>query len=149
VHLPAAEAAASALGDAPAVHAAVVPRRRILAVDDNRDALDTLAALLRLKGHDVRTAYDGRDALRLAASWRPDVVLLDIGMPDLDGYEVARRLRREPWGRALVLVALTGWGQQQDRRRSADAGFDAHLTKPASVEALDAVLAHPARSEAS
>ena len=122
---------------------------RILLADDNRDALDSLATLLQCDGHEVHTAGDGAEALAVAAECRPDVVLLDIGMPKLDGYEVARRIRAEPWGKATVLIALTGWGQDEDRRRSREVGFDSHLVKPLDPEALSNMLARlPAVSHA-
>ncbi len=114
---------------------------RILLADDNRDALDSLATLLQCDGHEVHTAADGAEALEVAAVCRPDVVLLDIGMPKLDGYEVARRIRAEPWGKNAVLIALTGWGQDEDRRRSREVGFDSHLVKPLDPEALSTLLA--------
>jgi CheY-like chemotaxis protein len=114
---------------------------RILLADDNRDALDSLATLLQCDGHEVHTAGDGAEALALAAKCRPDVMLLDIGMPKLDGYEVARRVRAEPWGKGTVLIALTGWGQDEDRRRSRDAGFDLHVVKPVDLAALEHLLA--------
>jgi signal transduction histidine kinase len=113
---------------------------RILLADDNRDALDSLAALLQCDGHEVHTAADGAEALEVAAECHPDVVLLDIGMPKLDGYEVARRIRAEPWGKRTVLIALTGWGQDEDRRRSHEVGFDSHLVKPLDPEALATLL---------
>jgi PAS domain S-box-containing protein len=116
--------------------------RRVLIADDNRDAADSLAMLLEMDGHEVRVAHGGRAALALAQAFRPDVALLDIGMPDLSGYEVAETLRREPWGAGIHLVALTGWGQEGDRRRSQDAGFDRHLTKPIDPDALSAILAN-------
>jgi signal transduction histidine kinase len=120
---------------------------RILLADDNRDALDSLATLLQCDGHEVHTAADGAEALELAAGCHPDVVLLDIGMPKLDGYEVARRIRAEPWGKRTVLIALTGWGQDEDRRRSREVGFDSHLVKPLDPEALSKLLARlPARA---
>ncbi len=116
------------------------PRHRILLADDNRDALDSLAMLLQCDGHEVHTAADGAEALAVAARCRPNVVLLDIGMPKLDGYEVARRIRAEPWGKATVLIALTGWGQDEDRRRSREVGFDSHLVKPLDPERLSTML---------
>ena len=106
------------------------PPLRILVVDDSRDAADSLVMMLGMMGHDLRTTYDGRQAIGLAEHFRPDLVLLDIGMPEMSGHDVARRIRKEPWGRAMVLVALTGWGQEDDRRRSREAGFDTHLVKP-------------------
>jgi PAS domain S-box-containing protein len=116
-------------------------KRRILVVDDLRDSADSLAMMLRLLGHDIRTAYDGLEAVRTAEAFRPDVVLLDIGLPKLNGYETARRIRTEPWGSSIALVALTGWGQDQDKRRSAEAGFDHHLTKPVDPAVLRQLLA--------
>jgi CheY-like chemotaxis protein len=113
---------------------------RILLADDNRDALDSLATLLQCDGHEVHTAADGAEALAVAAEYRPNVVLLDIGMPKLDGYEVARRIRAEPWGKATVLIALTGWGQDEDRRRSREVGFNSHLVKPLDPDALSKLL---------
>ncbi len=109
---------------------AVVESRRILIADDNHDAAESLATLLALQGHDVRLAWDGIEALAVANEFRPHVVLLDLGMPRMDGYETARQMRRRPWGQHATLVALTGWGQQQDRQRTTEAGFDAHLVKP-------------------
>ncbi len=105
-------------------------RRNILIADDNQDALESLALMLRLEGHEVHCASDGEEALALAGQRRPEIVVLDVGMPKLDGCEVARRIRAESWGRGAVLVALTGWGQDVDRRRSREAGFDMHLVKP-------------------
>jgi signal transduction histidine kinase len=105
-------------------------RRNILIADDNQDALESLALMLRLEGHEVHCASDGEEALALAGLRRPEIVVLDVGMPKLDGCEVARRIRAESWGRQAVLVALTGWGQDADRKRSRDAGFDLHLVKP-------------------
>jgi signal transduction histidine kinase/ActR/RegA family two-component response regulator len=115
--------------------------RRVLAVDDNADAVESLALLLGVLGHEVRTASDGPAALETAAAFRPDVVLLDIGLPGMDGYEVARRLRDEAGLKETLLVAVTGYGQEEDRRRAEQAGFDAHLTKPAHPGELLAVLA--------
>jgi two-component system, chemotaxis family, CheB/CheR fusion protein len=115
-------------------------RRRILIADDNRDALDSLANLLQLAGHEVHKALDGEQALQSAAQLRPEILLLDIGMPGMDGYEVARRLRSQPWGSKLLLVALTGWGQDNDRRRSREAGFDSHWVKPLDLDKLSQLL---------
>jgi len=114
--------------------------RRILIVDDNRDALESLAALMEMEGHEVLTAADGEAALAIAARARPEVVLLDLGLPRLDGYEVGRRIRAEQWGRNMVLVALTGWGQAEDRRRTHEAGFDSHLVKPLNLDVLTEFL---------
>ncbi len=126
-------------GQAPAPVASKA--RRVLVADDNKDAADSLAMWLELAGHEVRVAHSGRAALSLAQAFRPDASLLDIGMPDLSGYEVAAELRREPWGSGILLVALTGWGQEDDRRRAREAGFDRHLTKPVDPEALGELLA--------
>jgi len=115
-------------------------KRRILLADDNSDALESLATLLELGGHEVITASNGALALECAERHRPEVVLLDIGMPILDGYEVARRIRVQPWGRSITLVALTGWGQDSDRRRSREAGFDSHLVKPLDMDKLTDLL---------
>ncbi|MEP7245175.1 MAG: response regulator [Gammaproteobacteria bacterium] len=117
------------------------PGHRILLADDNRDALDSLATLLQCDGHEVHTAVDGAEAFAVAESCRPHVVLLDIGMPRLDGYEVARLIRAEPWGKATILIALTGWGQDEDRQRSREVGFDSHLVKPLDPGALSTLLA--------
>ncbi|HEY2590810.1 MAG TPA: response regulator [Steroidobacteraceae bacterium] len=110
--------------------------RRLLIVDDNLDALDSLAALMEMSGHEVHMATDGESALVVAESCRPEVVLLDLGLPKLDGYEVARRLRESPWGRAAMIIALTGWGQDEDRRRTRESGFDSHMVKPLDLDAL-------------
>jgi signal transduction histidine kinase len=123
--------------DAPGLAA----RRRILVADDNLDALETLATLLALDGHEVYRARDGAEAFEVAQRERPEVALLDIGMPRANGYEVATRIRREPWGRSTTLVALTGWGQDADRRRSEAAGFDMHLTKPVDPKVVSDLLA--------
>jgi signal transduction histidine kinase len=111
-------------------------RRNILIADDNQDALESLALMLRMEGHEVHCASDGEEALMIAGLRRPEIVVLDVGMPKLDGCEVARRIRAESWGRGAVLVALTGWGQEIDRRRSREAGFDMHLVKPVDPATL-------------
>jgi signal transduction histidine kinase len=115
-------------------------RHRILVADDNPDARESLAILLSMSGHEVFRAQDGSEALLEAERCRPNIALLDIGMPHANGYEVARRIREEPWGRDMVLVALTGWGQESDRRRSHEAGFNSHLTKPVDPRVLDELL---------
>jgi CheY-like chemotaxis protein len=115
---------------------------RILVADDNRDAAASLATLLSLDGHDIRVANDGEQALDEAERFHPDVALLDIGMPKKNGYEVARELRSSPWGHDMLLVAVTGWGQSEDKRRAREAGFDQHFTKPLDLDALTAFLAH-------
>ena len=114
--------------------------RRILIVDDNADSADSLAMLLRITGHETYTAHDGLGAIEAAEKHRPDVVLLDIGLPKLNGYDVCRRVREQPWGKNIVLIALTGWGQDEDRRKSHEAGFDGHLVKPVDHERLAALL---------
>jgi signal transduction histidine kinase len=148
VRLPGAQQAAVAppegVADLDAGGAAAAAPRRVLIADDNVDAAESLAILLRLSGHRVAVAHDGLAALRLAARERPDVVVLDIGMPGMNGYEVARSLRREDWGRTLKLIAVTGWGQDEDKRRALDAGFDMHLTKPFEPEHLEALVGEPA-----
>jgi PAS domain S-box-containing protein len=116
------------------------PSWKILVADDSQDGADSLAFLLRAAGHDVNTAYDGRAAIRMAEQERPDVVLLDIGMPEVSGYDVARAIRREAWGRNMRLIALTGWGQAEHRRRSLEVGFDEHLVKPVELDVLEDVL---------
>ncbi|HYM43635.1 MAG TPA: response regulator [Steroidobacteraceae bacterium] len=149
IQLPLAAAAESDDGRSTVARtaaAAPVVRRRILVVDDNIDALDSTARLLELGGHAVFSATDGGMALQAAKHHLPDVVLLDIGMPVLDGYEVARRIRAEPWGRNMTLVAITGWGQESDRLRAQEAGFDSHLVKPVHSDKLAALLARPPRA---
>lgn len=113
---------------------------RILVVDDNKDSGDSLAMVLRLKGNEIRTAYDGLEALEIAETFQPELVLLDIGLPKLNGYDVARRIRQQPWGRDMFLVALTGWGQDEDRRQSREAGFNLHLVKPVGISTLETLL---------
>jgi PAS domain S-box-containing protein len=114
---------------------------RVLVVDDNHDAADSLTELLRLQGHEVRVAYSGSASLEMTKAYTPDVVFLDIGMPAMDGYDVARRLRQTPGLEKTVLAALTGWGQQEDRRRTAEAGFDHHLVKPPEPASVERILA--------
>jgi signal transduction histidine kinase len=141
-------AAASAQPEAHA-HPQGTIAHRILVADDNVDAVESLALLLELAGHEVRKASDGLQAVAVATQWQPDLALLDIGMPGLDGYEVARRIRSEPWGERMMVVALSGWGQSNDIRSSSDAGFNLHLVKPISFEALNGVLSQiPARANA-
>jgi signal transduction histidine kinase len=117
-----------------------VPARRILVVDDNRDSAESLGLLLQMMGNEVRIAHDGRSALEEAGAFRPDFALVDIGMPGMSGYEVAQRLRERPELRGVVLIALTGWGQEEDYRRSYEAGFHHHLTKPTDLAALKKLL---------
>jgi CheY-like chemotaxis protein/two-component sensor histidine kinase len=122
------------------------PRRRILVVDDYPNVAESMARRLTLAGHEVQTAFDGLQALATAEEFRPEIILLDIGMPKLDGYETARRIRRQPWGAGMMLVALTGWGQDEDRRLSREAGFDAHLVKPVDKNELAKLLAATSRA---
>jgi PAS domain S-box-containing protein len=141
----------SVVASAPAAQGpvSVIPRR-ILIVDDNEDGAESLAMLLDLAGHQTHQAHDGMSAIEAAARIRPDVVLLDIGLPRLNGYEVCRRIRNEQWGKDLVLVALTGWGQDEDREQSRNAGFDAHMVKPVDHDVLQDFLASlPAARSAS
>ncbi len=106
------------------------PRRRILVVDDNRDSADSMALMLRLLGNEVVTAHDGVEAVEQAEAFRPEVVLMDVGMPRLNGLDATRRIREQPWGESIVIIALTGWGQDGDRSQSKMAGCDEHLVKP-------------------
>ncbi|MFO0928770.1 MAG: PAS domain S-box protein [Gemmataceae bacterium] len=141
IRLPLADAAPAA-AERPATH--TVNGRggcRILVVDDNVDAADSLAMVLALSGHDVRTAHDGATGIELVKGFRPAVILLDLGMPVMDGYETARRIRQLDAGQQAKLIALTGWGQEHDRRQTRDAGFDEHLVKPVDPAVLQALLA--------
>jgi CheY-like chemotaxis protein len=113
---------------------------RVLVADDLRDSADSLGLLIELMGHRVEVVYDGEAALQAAERLRPDVVLLDLGMPKLDGFAVCRGIRGMPWGSSVRLIAQSGWGQEEDRRRTADAGFDHHIVKPIDPEALEALL---------
>jgi PAS domain S-box-containing protein len=117
------------------------PHCRILVADDLQDSVESLSLMLRLAGHEVQAAHDGLEAVQATATFRPDVVLLDIGMPKVNGYEAARRIRQQPWGKNMVLIALTGWGQEEDKQRTFEAGFDYHLTKPVEPAALEQLLA--------
>jgi CheY-like chemotaxis protein/two-component sensor histidine kinase len=128
--------------EAAGVDPARAPRRIVIA-DDSRDGAESLAMLLALAGHEVRVANDGASALQLLREYRPDVALLDIGMPGMNGYEIARALASEPWRDSLLLITITGWGQEEDRRRALDAGFDVHLTKPISPDYVRAVVGTP------
>lgn len=117
------------------------PKRRLLVVDDNRDAAESMSMLLEMWGHEVAYAYDGPSALRTAQQWQPHAVLLDLSLPGMDGYEVAERLRRLPQARNAVLIAITGYGQEDDRQRSRRAGIDHHLVKPVPPDALRNLIA--------
>lgn len=115
-------------------------RFRILVVDDNHDSALSLAMMLSIMGHDTRTAHDGESAVETAESFLPEVVLLDIGLPKLNGYEVAQRIREQPWGRSMFLIAVTGWGQEEDRQRSSEVGLNVHMVKPVEPAALERLL---------
>jgi CheY-like chemotaxis protein len=121
--------------------APLVPGRRILVADDNVDSAASLAMLLTIMGNEVRTAHNGLEAVEVAAAFRPDAILMDIGMPKLNGYEACRHIREQPWGKQPLLIAVTGWGQEEDRQRSREAGFDHHMVKPIDPVALERVLA--------
>jgi CheY-like chemotaxis protein len=140
VTLPLAQGA----GDAAPARAPAAPvpagRLRMLVVDDNGDSAESLALLLSLAGHETHVARTGPEALDRADALRPDAVLLDLGLPGLNGYEVCRRLRAAAWAREIPIVAITGWGQADDRQRSKDAGFDGHLVKPVVFGELTALL---------
>jgi CheY-like chemotaxis protein/two-component sensor histidine kinase len=115
--------------------------RRVLVVDDNKDSADSLFMLLKIAGHEVKTAYDGLQAIAVAEQFRPEVILLDIGMPEMNGYDTCRYIRQQEWGKHIIIAALTGWGQEEDKRKSMEAGFNFHLVKPASLETLMPLLA--------
>lgn len=125
-----------------------VHRFRILVVDDNHDSALSLAMVLTMMGHETRTAHDGQTALTMAEEFHPDVVLLDIGLPKMNGYEVAQRIRENSWGAKMFLIAVTGWGQAEDRARSSEVGLNMHMVKPVEPTALQAVLANLSRGHA-
>jgi PAS domain S-box-containing protein len=135
-----------ALPKAPGPAKQPASRRRVLVVDDNRDGADSLAMLLNLAGHETRLAFDGFEAIAAAEEYRPDVVLLDLGLPKMNGYDTCRSIRSLPGGREAIIIATTGWGQEEDRRKSTEAGFDAHLVKPVEFDRLTALLAEPRRA---
>jgi CheY-like chemotaxis protein len=140
VHLPTVSGPDGAILDEDEVpHSPVVPKR-ILVVDDNDDQVESLAMLLSLMGHHVARASNGAEAVQRAGEFKPDLMLVDIGMPGMAGYEVARRIREDKSLGNVTLVAQTGWGREEDRRRSAEAGFDRHLVKPVSLATLDEVV---------
>jgi CheY-like chemotaxis protein len=132
----------------PSAQSGSAPGRRILVVDDNKDGADSLGLLLRMQGNEVRLAYDGPSALDVVRAFRPEMVLLDIGLTQMSGHEVARRLRAHPEFKDVVLIALTGWGQAADRERSRQAGFDHHLTKPVDFADLEKLLATYCKAQA-
>jgi CheY-like chemotaxis protein len=114
---------------------------RVLVVDDNRDAARSMALLLRITGHEVQTAFDGDEALAVAEQFLPHAILLDLGLPKRNGYEVARAIRAQPWGRSMMLIAVTGWGEDDQRERASEAGFDHHCVKPVEAAELAPLLA--------
>jgi CheY-like chemotaxis protein len=116
-------------------------RFRILVVDDNHDSALSLAMMLSIMGHETRTAHDGESAVATAESFLPEVILLDIGLPKLNGYEVAQRIRESAWGQSMFLIAVTGWGQEEDRQRSSEVGLNVHMVKPVEPAALERLLA--------
>ena len=117
---------------------------KVLVADDNRDAAISLGALLEMSGHEVLIAHDGEEALKIARQAMPDAMILDIGMPRLTGDQVARAVRNEPWGRRVFMVAVTGWGEPEDKERASAAGFDHHLTKPVDVDEIEKLLVESA-----
>jgi PAS domain S-box-containing protein len=142
VRLPTVHAAQSTSNASDATDTATPrnPELRILVVDDNRDAAASLAMLLDMLGNRIRVAHDGKEAVRAAAEFKPHAVLLDIGLPEMNGHDVARHIRAEPWGKAMILIAVSGWGQDEDKRQSAEAGFDRHLVKPVDPQVLIKLL---------
>ena len=120
---------------------APAPKRRVLIVDDNQDAATTLALILKLTGNESHTRFDGQAGVEAAESLRPQVVILDISMPGMDGYQACRYIREQPWGKAMLLIALSGYGQADDIQRSIETGFDRHLVKPVDLPALKELLA--------
>ena len=115
-------------------------RRRVLIVDDNLDAGESLAILMKMAGHEVRMAFDGLEAVKAAETFQPHVVFLDLALPKLSGTDAARRIRQQPWGKNMMLIALSGWGLDEDRRKSRELGFDDHLVKPAKLEDLTRII---------
>jgi len=144
VRLPCTQAEAAAEPGGASTPPQQSSRRKVLVVDDNLDAASGIEALLRIDGHEVRVALDGEQGLAAFADFEPDVVILDIGLPKVDGYEVARRMRGMPQGRGLLMIALTGYGQAEDRQAALEAGFDRHFVKPADALQLLACIRHEA-----
>lgn len=149
VHLPVITAAASPLHPTPSAEKKGFspPGHRILVVEDHEDSAKIMEMMLKKMGHAPRIAYDGVEAIEAAEAFRPDVIFLDIGMPRLNGYDAARRIREQPWGKKILLVALTGWGQEADKCRSREAGFDFHLIKPVDPAVLNTLLAELGSAE--
>ena len=121
-------------------------RRRVLVVDDHGDSVDWISQLLNADGHETAVAYNGAEAVRMAQSFRPDVAILDLGLPILTGHHVARLIRSQPWGKEMVLIALTGWAAGEDKRKSAETGIDIHLVKPADGDELRRLVRETARA---
>jgi CheY-like chemotaxis protein len=126
-----------------------VEQLKVLVADDNRAATEMLGTLFRLKGNPVQLAHDGEEALKMAEQFLPDVVLLDLGMPKLNGYDVCRCMREQPWGAKMIIIAITGWGREEDKERTREAGFDHHLVKPVMPLNLLQVIAELAKNRAS
>ncbi len=147
VRLPVSRGVPVRKTQSPTDGAAFGPRRRILVVDDNRDGASSLAMLLTVMGHDTRIAHDGLEGVELAEAFRPDLIVLDIGLPKLNGLDACRRIREQPWAKNVVIAAATGWGQDEDRRRSEEAGFDHHLVKPVDAAALGKLAANGSREK--
>jgi CheY-like chemotaxis protein len=136
-----AEATAPALATSAECTPEGGPARRILVVDDNRDSASSMAKILSMLGHEVRTAHDGLEAVAAAEEFRPNIILMDVGMPRLNGYEATRHIRQQAWGADVTIIALTGWGQDGDRTESRAAGCDDHLVKPVQVAELMRLIA--------
>jgi PAS domain S-box-containing protein len=149
VKLPVLESTAAPALDAPFSESHAGPRRRILVVDDNRDSANSMATMLRMMGNEVRTAHDGIEAVETAQEFRPKAILMDLGMPKLNGYEATQRIREQPWGRGMIIIAMTGWGQEADRTLSHAAGCDGHLVKPVNLSHLESLLTELEESRAS
>jgi CheY-like chemotaxis protein len=124
----------------PTLERPMTTHRRILVVDDNPDSAISLEKLLTITGHEAKIAHDGLAAVAEAERFRPEVILLDIGLPRLNGYDACRLIREKPWGASMILIAVTGWGQEEDRRRSREAGFDGHMVKPVDLDELMRLL---------
>jgi CheY-like chemotaxis protein len=140
VTLPTIDEAIDAHDELSAPALPVGSTRRVLVVDDNRDAAETLGIMLELAGHQVALAHDGVEAIERAAEFRPEVILMDVGMPRLNGLDATRAIRQEPWGNAVTIIVLTGWGQEGDRDQSREAGCDGHLVKPVALDELTRML---------
>ena len=142
VHLPILDAESPETRSAPPNAVSAKVKRRVLVVDDNKAAADMLSLVIKMLGNEIRTACDGHEAVEAAQEFQPDLILMDLGMPRMNGFDAARQIREQPWGRNIRLVALTGWGQEEDRQRTREAGFDGHLVKPAEPADLEALLAN-------